>query len=105
MRHRPAADHGDGGACNHGAIWYSRGEFNGRTRAFDASALSDGTLRFMALAALFLQPEELRPSVILVDEPELGLHPFAITLLASLIKQSAHKTQVVVSTQSPLLLG
>ncbi len=71
---------------------------------FDASALSDGTLRFIALATLFLQPESYRPSVILVDEPELGLHPYAITLLASLIKQASVKTQVIVSTQSPLLL-
>ena len=50
---------------------------------FDASSLSDGTLRFMALATLFLQPDVYRPSVILVDKPELGLHPYAITLLAS----------------------
>lgn len=71
---------------------------------FDSASLSDGTLRFIALAALFLQPEEYRPSVILVDEPELGLHPYAIGLLASLIKQASVKTQVVVSTQSPLLL-
>ena len=71
---------------------------------FDASSLSDGTLRFMALATLFLQPTELRPSVMLVDEPELGMHPFAITLLASLMKQAAVETQVIVSTQSSLLL-
>ena len=71
---------------------------------FDASSLSDGTLRFIALATLFLQPESLRPSVILVDEPELGLHPYAITLLASLMKQASVQTQVIVSTQSSLLL-
>lgn len=71
---------------------------------FDAPALSDGTLRFIALATLFLQPESYRPSVILVDEPELGLHPYAITLLASLIKQASVKTQVIISTQSPFLL-
>jgi len=71
---------------------------------FDASSLSDGSLRFIALATLFLQPEVYRPSVILVDEPELGLHPYAITMLASLIKQASFKTQVIVSTQSPLLL-
>lgn len=71
---------------------------------FDAPALSDGTLRFIALATLFLQPESYQPSVILVDEPELGLHPYAITLLASLIKQAAVKTQVIISTQSPFLL-
>jgi len=71
---------------------------------FDTSSLSDGTLRFMALATLFLQPNEYRPSVILVDEPELGLHPYAITMLASLIKQASAGTQVIVSTQSSLLL-
>ncbi|WP_423601012.1 AAA family ATPase [Roseateles sp. MS654] len=71
---------------------------------FDTSSLSDGTLRFIALATLFLQPVSYRPSVILVDEPELGLHPFAVTMLASLVKQSAIATQVILSTQSPLLL-
>ena len=71
---------------------------------FDASSFSVGTLRFIALATLFLQPVELRPSVILVDEPELGLHPYAIGLLASLIKQASKDTQVIAATQSPLLL-
>ena len=71
---------------------------------FNASSLSDGTLRFIALATLFLQPTRYRPSVILVDEPELGLHPYAITLLGSLIKQVSTSTQVIVSTQSPFLL-
>lgn len=71
---------------------------------FGASSLSDGTLRFIALATLLLQPEALRPSLLLVDEPELGLHPSAITLLASLVKQASVKTQVILSTQSALLL-
>ena len=71
---------------------------------FDAASLSDGTLRFMALATLFLQPTEYRPSVFLVDEPELGMHPYSITLLASLMKQASKDSQVVVSTQSSLLL-
>jgi len=71
---------------------------------FDTSSLSDGTLRFIALATLFLQPVTLRPSVILVDEPELGLHPYAITMLGSLTKSAAQRTQVVLSTQSALLL-
>jgi predicted ATPase len=71
---------------------------------FDASSLSDGTLRFIALATLFLQPENYRPSVILVDEPELGLHPYAIEMLAALIRQASVTTQVIVSTQSSLLL-
>ena len=71
---------------------------------FDASSISDGTLRFIALATLFLQPQIFRPSLILVDEPELGMHPYAITLLASLMKQASAQTQVIVSTQSSLLL-
>jgi predicted ATPase len=71
---------------------------------FDASSLSDGTLRFIALATLFLQPERFRPSVILVDEPELGLHPYALELLAALIRQASVTNQVIVSTQSSLLL-
>jgi predicted ATPase len=71
---------------------------------FGASALSDGSLRFIVLATLFLQPVMLRPSVILVDEPELGLHPSAIALLAALVKQASVETQVILSTQSALLL-
>lgn len=71
---------------------------------FGASALSDGSLRFIALAALFLQPDQYRPSVILVDEPELGLHPYAIAMLASLVRQASIKTQVILATQSSLLL-
>lgn len=70
---------------------------------FDASSLSDGTLRFIALATLFLQPQKIQ-SVILVDEPELGLHPYAIEVLAALIRQASVSTQVIVSTQSSLLL-
>ena len=58
----------------------------------------------MALATLFLQPQKFRPSVILVDEPELGMHPYAITLLAALMKQASTGAQVIVSTQSSLLL-
>ena len=71
---------------------------------FNASSLSDGSLRFIALATLLLQPESHRPSVILLDEPELGLHPYAITLLASLLKQASHTSQIILATQSPLLL-
>ena len=71
---------------------------------FDVSSLSDGTLRFIALTTLFLQPKQYRPSVIIIDEPELGLHPYAITLLASLIRQVSADTQVIVATQSSLLL-
>ncbi len=71
---------------------------------FNAASLSDGTLRFIALVTLFMQPVDLRPSVILLDEPELGLHPYAITLLASLVKQASVDTQIILATQSPILL-
>jgi len=76
----------------------------GTDKYFGPSALSDGTLRFIALATLLLQPKEYRPSVILIDEPELGLHPYAITMLASLIKAASVDNQIVISTQSPILL-
>ena len=72
---------------------------------FGISTLSDGSLRFMALATLFLQPAELMPSVILFDEPELGLHPYAIALLAALIKKAAVHAQVIVASQSSRLLS
>lgn len=66
--------------------------------------LSDGTLRFMALTILFLQPEP--PKVIVIDEPELGLHPVAIEKLAGLIKSAANRgTQVIVATQNAELIS
>lgn len=71
---------------------------------FDASSLSDGTLRFICLSTLFLQPLAFRPSAIIVDEPELGLHPYAITMLANLVRAAATETQVILSSQSALLL-
>ncbi len=64
--------------------------------------LSDGTLRYICLATLLLQPA--RPTTIIIDEPELGLHPYAIKLLASLLKEAALSSQVIVSTQASLLL-
>lgn len=70
---------------------------------FNAHVLSDGTLRFICLATLLLQPK--MPSTILIDEPELGLHPYAITLLADLLKSAAIETQVIVSTQSAPLVN
>jgi len=70
---------------------------------FNAHTLSDGTLRFICLTTLLLQPT--LPSTILIDEPELGLHPFAITLLAGMLRSAATKTQVIVSTQSVSLVN
>jgi len=70
---------------------------------FNANALSDGTIRFMCLATLLLQPH--LPSTILIDEPELGLHPYAITLLSGLLKSASIRTQVIISTQSVSLVN
>lgn len=67
--------------------------------------LSDGSLRFICLATVLLQPDKLMPATILFDEPELGLHPYAIELLASLMHQAAVKHQLIVSTQSVELLN
>lgn len=66
--------------------------------------LSDGTLRFACLATLLLQPKETIPNVIVLDEPELGLHPVAIGLLANMIFTATENCQVILATQSPLLL-
>ena len=64
--------------------------------------LSDGSIRFICLATALLQPNP--PSTLIIDEPELGLHPEAIRLLGELIKSAAWRTQVIIATQSPLLL-
>ena len=65
---------------------------------FDVSDLSDGTLRFIALATLLLQPDP--PPVTVIDEPELGLHPFALHLLAGIMDSVKERTQIVCATQS-----
>ena len=67
------------------------------------SQISDGTLRFICLATALLQPDP--PSTILLDEPELGLHPYALTLLGGLIQKASFKTQVIVATQSASLIS
>ena len=65
--------------------------------------LSDGSIRFICLASALLQPSP--PSIIVIDEPELGLHPEAIAILAELIEDAATRTQVIVATQSPTLIN
>lgn len=69
---------------------------------FQPAQLSDGSMRFICLTTALLQPEP--PATVLIDEPELGLHPYAINLLSDLIQSMSERTQVVVSTQSPTLL-
>ncbi len=72
---------------------------------FRANQLSDGTLRFICLATALLQPD--RPATVLFDEPELGLHPYALTLLGNLFKQAGNQPgkQMIVSTQSAPMLN
>lgn len=81
--------------------WMHKGE----DVPFKAHLLSDGTLRFICLATILLQPEGFQPQTILIDEPELGLHPFAINLLAALLRSASKERQIVVSTQSVSLLN
>ncbi len=79
-------------------------EINHPNTYFDGNQLSDGSIRFIALTTLLLQPQ--LPHIIIIDEPELGLHPVAINKLAGLIKTAASKgCQVIVATQSVNLLN
>ncbi|HKL60153.1 MAG TPA: AAA family ATPase [Sphaerochaeta sp.] len=64
--------------------------------------LSDGSIRFICLATALLQPNP--PPIIIIDEPELGLHPTAIVIIAELIQAAAKQTQIIVATQSPALI-
>ena len=74
-------------------------------RTFGPRQLSDGTIRFTCLATLLLQPVHMQPSIILIDAPELGLHPFALVLLAEMLQAASHDRQLIVSTQSVDLLN
>ncbi|MEC3981073.1 AAA family ATPase [Amycolatopsis sp. H20-H5] len=70
---------------------------------FSANQLSDGTLRFVCLATLLLQPA--LPTLVVLDEPELGLHPFAIVQLADMLRQASARSQVLIATQSVTLMN
>ncbi len=77
---------------------FLRWKERGSDKLFTAHNLSDGTLRMICLSTLLLQPQ--LPSTIIIDEPELGLHPFAVQKLAAMIKSAACKSQLIISTQS-----
>ena len=77
----------------------------GRDYLFGPHQISDGTLRAMAIVTLFLQPEDDLPDVIILDEPELGLHPHALELVAGLMRAVSLKSQVIVATQSQTFLN
>ena len=72
---------------------------------FGAHLTSDGSLRTFALVTLLNLPDDMLPDVILLDEPELGLHPAAVTLLGSMMRSLSERKQVIVATQSPLLVN
>jgi len=71
---------------------------------FGPHMLSDGTLRAVALITLLQQPVDELPSLLVIDEPELGLHPFALDAITGLLRSAAIHCQVVVATQSPRLI-
>jgi len=81
--------------------WFEK---NHNEYTFGPHQISDGSIRFMALAALLLQPPKNLPAVIILDEPELGLHPSAIVELAGMVKIASQHTQIVIATQNPSLL-
>ena len=83
---------------------YLRWKATNRDRSMGAYLTSDGSLRFFALVTLLNLPEEMLPSVVLFDEPELGLHPEAVALVGGMIRSMAHDRQIIVATQSPLLV-
>ena len=76
----------------------------GLDKTIEAHLTSDGTLRLFALATLLNLPPSMLPNTLLLDEPELGLHPAAISVIGELIRSAALDRQVVVATQSPLLV-
>ena len=75
-----------------------------KNKTFGAHLTSDGSLRFFALATLLNLPSGMLPDILLLDEPELGLHPAAVSLVGGMIKSLAVERQIIVATQSPLLV-
>lgn len=87
---------------------FDKVELRWRAKNFDktigAHMTSDGSLRFFSLVTLLNLPPEMLPNILFLDEPELGLHPMAVTLIGGMIKSLATERQVIVATQSPLLV-
>ena len=89
--------------CSYGKVSL-RWKAAGTDKSFGAHLTSDGSLRFFALVTLLNLPPEMLPHVLLLDEPELGLHPAAVALVGGMIKSLAVDRQIIVATQSPLLV-
>ncbi len=81
-----------------------RWKAQGMDKTFGAHLTSDGSLRFFALATLLNLPSGMLPNILLLDEPELGLHPAAVSLVGGMIKSLSVDRQIFVATQSPLLV-
>lgn len=81
--------------------WRERGS----DQIFGPHQLSDGTLRAICLITLLMQPEDQLSELIIVDEPELGLHPYALNVIAALFRKVSHHAQVLISTQSSAFLN
>ena len=81
------------------------GKAKGSDKTCGPHLTSDGSLRLFALVTLLNLPAAMLPDVILLDEPELGLHPAAIALVGGMINSVASERQVIVATQSPLLVN
>ena len=81
-----------------------RWKAKGTEKTFGAHLTSDGSLRFFGLVTLLNLPREMLPDVLLLDEPELGLHPVAVALIGDMIKTLSRDVQIIVATQSPLLV-
>jgi predicted ATPase len=76
----------------------------GSDQVFGPHQFSDGTLRAVCLTTLLLQPEDELPELIVVDEPELGLHPYALNVVAAMFGKASYHTQILISTQSSSFL-
>lgn len=81
--------------------WMERGQ----DTVLNAAQFSDGTLRFICLATLLLQPKEMRSSTVIIDEPEIGLHPYAVNIFSEMVRQASLDSQILLSTQSAELLS
>ncbi|MCK6588145.1 MAG: AAA family ATPase, partial [Polyangiaceae bacterium] len=90
-------------APDHGSLLLMWRE-QGSDVVFDASQASDGMLRTFALVTLLGQSEDTLPNLLILDEPELGLHPYAISIIGGMIKRVATYAQVLVATQSAVLV-
>ena len=87
----------------YGRVWL-RWKAKWTDKTFGAHLTSDGSLRTFALVTLLRMPAAMLPDVVLLDEPELGLHPSAVGLIGNMIVSRSSERQIIVATQSPRLV-